>query len=98
MIYPPLPCFQGSCSEVPKVTCLDNPQFQPPPPPGTRADTYIGEGVGTCNKLPATIKFILTDAGEPGTEDTATFHISGGCTLDVGPAFVTKGNHQFHKQ
>ena len=84
-------------TQITKVTCLDNPNFQPPPPPGTQADTYIGEGVGTCNKLPATIKFILTDAGEPGTQDTAVYHITGGCTLDVGPAFLEKGNHQFHK-
>ena len=53
-------------------------------------------GTGTCNKKNATIYFILTDAGEPGIADTAEYHITGGCTLDVGPALLTKGNHQFH--
>ena len=32
-------------------------------------------GTGTCNKQPATIYFILTDAGEPGTADVAEYHI-----------------------
>jgi hypothetical protein len=54
-------------------------------------------GTGTCNQLPATIYFILIDAGEPGTADVAEYHIVGGCTLDVGPAFLDNGNHQFHK-
>lgn len=55
-------------------------------------------GTGTCNKHPATIYFILIDAGEPGTADTAEYHIvSSGCTLDGGPAQLLKGNHQFHK-
>ena len=55
-------------------------------------------GTGTCNKQPATIYFILIDAGEPGTADTAEYHIvSSGCTLDAGPAQLLKGNHQFHK-
>ncbi len=83
---------------ITKVNCIDLPNIQPPPPPGTQADTYIGEGIGTCNKLPAKISFILTDAGEPGTIDTAVYHITGGCTLDAGPAFLEKGNHQFHKK
>ncbi len=84
-------------TSITKAICLDDPKINPPPPPGTVADTYIGEGIGTCNKLPAKISFILTDAGEPGTKDTAEYHITGGCTLDAGAAFVTKGNHQFHK-
>jgi hypothetical protein len=95
------------------VTCFDDPLTQPPPPPGTQIDTYAGTtlfnghtgyhgygyavGTGTCNKLPATIYFILTDDGEPGTTDVAEYHIVGGCTLDAGPAMLDKGNHQFHK-
>ena len=96
------------------VVCFDDPTTQPPPPPGTVVDTYAGNtlfnghagyhgfgyavGTGTCNKQPATIYFILIDAGEPGTEDTAEYHIvSSGCTLDAGPAQLLKGNHQFHK-
>ena len=97
------------------VICFDDPTTQPPPPPGTIIDTYAGNtlfngsagyhgfgyavGTGTCNKAPATIYFILIDAGEPGTEDTAEYHIvSSGCTLDAGPAQLLKGNHQFHKK
>jgi hypothetical protein len=96
------------------VVCFDDPTTQPPPPPGTAIDTYAGNtlfnghagfhgfgyavGTGTCNKQPATIYFILIDAGEPGTSDTAEYHIvSSGCTLDAGPAQLLKGNHQFHK-
>jgi len=96
------------------VTCFDDPATQPPPPPNTVIDTYAGTtlfnghtgyhgfgyavGTGTCNKQPATIYFILTDAGEPGTADVAEYHIvSTGCTLDAGPALIDKGNHQFHK-
>jgi len=96
------------------VVCFDDPTTQPPPPPGTVIDTYAGNtlfngsagyhgfgyavGTGTCNKAPATIYFILIDAGEPGTADTAEYHIvSSGCTLDAGPAQLLKGNHQFHK-
>ena len=97
------------------VICFDDPTTQPPPPPGTAIDTYAGDtlfngstgfhgfgyavGTGTCNKQPATIYFILIDAGEPGTADTAEYHIvSSGCTLDAGPAQLLKGNHQFHKE
>jgi hypothetical protein len=95
------------------VVCFDDPSTQPPPPPGTAIDTYAGNtlfngqtgyhgfgyavGTGTCNKQPATIYFILIDAGEPGTADIAEYHIVGGCTLDAGPALIDKGNHQFHK-
>jgi hypothetical protein len=96
------------------VVCFDDPTTQPAPPPGTVFDTYAGNtlfnghtgyhgfgyavGTGICNKLPATIYFILIDAGEPGTGDVAEYHITGGCTLNVGPKFLTFGNHQFHKR
>jgi hypothetical protein len=95
------------------VVCFDDPTTSPPPPPGTVIDTYAGNtlfeghtgyhgfgyavGTGICNKLPATIYFILIDAGEPGTADIAEYHITGGCTLNVGPKLLTFGNHQFHK-
>jgi hypothetical protein len=64
--------------------------------PGTGYGYAVG--TGTCNKARAAIYFILTDNGEPGTSDVAEYHIvSSGCTLDAGPAFLLKGNHQFHK-
>jgi len=96
------------------VVCFDDPTTAPPPPPGTVFDTYAGNtlfeghagyhgfgyavGTGICNKIPATIYFILIDAGEPGTADIAEYHITGGCTLNVGPKLLTFGNHQFHKR
>jgi uncharacterized repeat protein (TIGR01451 family) len=94
--------------KITNVVCSDDPKIQPPPPPSTVFDAYGGTGVfngksgyavgtGTCNKLPATIYFILIDAGEPGTADVAEYHITGGCTLDAGSALLDKGNHQFHK-
>ena len=85
------------------MICCDDPNIQPPPPPNTVVDTYAGTGsvlvlktgyavgTGTCNKLPATIYFILTDAGEPGMSDTAEYHIRGGCTLDAGPRCWIRG-------
>ncbi len=81
---------------ITKATCIDDPSIQPQPP-DAGFDTYIGEGVGTCNGQPATIRFIFTDAGEPGTSDTAEYHISGACTLNTVKTLLTNGNHQAHK-
>jgi uncharacterized repeat protein (TIGR01451 family) len=77
------------------VTCLDTALKQQPPK-SAPFDTYIAEGTGICNKLPATIKFTFTDAGEPGTLDTAKYEITGGCTLSVPATKLTFGNHQTH--
>jgi hypothetical protein len=77
--------------------CIDDPAIAPPPP-NASFDTYIGTGVGTCNGQPAAIEFRLTDAGEPGTKDTAAYRITGGCSLTAGPAFLDKGNQQAHKK
>ena len=83
-------------TDMKKATCIDDPDIDPTPP-HAGFDTYIGEGVGTCNGKPAAITFVFTDAGEPGTEDTAEYHISGACTLDTVETFLTYGNHQAHK-
>jgi hypothetical protein len=83
-------------TDITKATCIDDPSIQPQPP-NAGFDTYIGEGVGTCNGQPATIKFTFTDAGEPGTSNTAEYHISGACTLDTVKTLLTFGNHQAHK-
>jgi len=84
-------------TDMTTATCSDDPNIEPPPP-DAGFDTYTGEGIGTCNGQPATIKFVFTDAGEPGTVDTAVYHISGACTLDVSKTLLTKGNHQAHKK
>jgi hypothetical protein len=76
--------------------CVDDPAIAPNPPQAG-FDTFIGTGVGTCNGLPANISFVLTDAGEPGTLDTATYTITGGCSLTVS-GNLTKGNQQAHNQ
>jgi hypothetical protein len=76
------------------VTCIDNPAINPHPP-NAPFDTLIATGVGTCNGLPAAITFRLTDAGEPGSVDTAAFAITGACTLNVSNN-LDKGNQQAH--
>jgi hypothetical protein len=48
----------------------------------------------------ATITFTLTDAGEPGKKDFASYEISGcpgGLTLTVS-GNLNKGNQQAHKE
>ena len=82
--------------DITKATCIDDPNIDQGHP-NAGFDTYIGEGVGTCNGQPATIKFTFTDAGEPGTSDTAEYHISGACTLNTVKTLLTNGNHQAHK-
>jgi hypothetical protein len=77
------------------VTCSDDPAIVPNPP-GASFDTYVGSGTGTCNGLPASISFSLTDAGEPGTSDTAQYTISGGCSLTTAILPLTFGNQQAH--
>ena len=77
------------------VRCSDAPGIVPNPP-GASFDTYYARGTGTCNGIAASIEWTFTDAGEPGTADTATYAITGGCTLNAsGP--LTFGNHQAHK-
>jgi hypothetical protein len=78
------------------VTCVNDPNIEPQPP-NAGFDTYIGTGVGTCNGLPALISFTLTDAGEPGTLDTASYTITGACSLTVS-GNLDKGNQQAHKK
>jgi hypothetical protein len=67
-----------------------------PNPPGASFDTYYAKGTGHCNGIAANIEFTFTDAGEPGTADTATYAITGGCTLSAS-GLLTFGNHQAHK-
>jgi hypothetical protein len=77
------------------ANCTDDPSIQPQPP-AAPFDTFVGTGVGTCNGQPALISFTLTDAGEPGTNDFASYTISGGCSLTAS-GFLDKGNQQAHK-
>jgi hypothetical protein len=77
------------------ASCTDDPAIIPNPP-ASNFDTYVGTGTGTCNGLPASISFRLTDAGEPGTSDTAQYTISGSCSLTTAILPLTFGNHQAH--
>lgn len=77
------------------VRCTDDPTIVPNPPAAS-FDTYYARGTGRCNGLPASIEWTFTDAGEPGTSDTATYAITGSCTLNASAA-LTFGNHQAHK-
>ena len=80
--------------------CTDDPAIAPRPP-SADFDTYNGTGTGSCNGVEgATITFVLTDAGEPGKKDFASFEITGcpgGLTLSVS-GNLNKGNQQAHKQ
>jgi len=80
--------------------CPDTPAIEPNPP-DAEFDTFIGGGTGRLNGDPgATISFRFTDAGEPGTADTAEitiFHPDPeiGQVLSIaGP--LTFGNRQAH--
>jgi hypothetical protein len=67
-----------------------------PTPPASNFDTYVGNGTGTCNGQAASITFRLTDAGEPGTSDTAQCSITGACSLSTAILRLTFGNQQAH--
>jgi hypothetical protein len=86
--------------ELLTAVCTDDPSIVPRPP-SADFDTYNGTGTGSCNGVDgATITFVLTDAGEPGKKDFASFEISGcpgGLSLSVD-GNLNKGNQQAHKQ
>jgi hypothetical protein len=84
--------------ELTRVDCIDDPSINPRPP---RAgfDLMEGGGTGTYNgEEGATIYFVLTDAGEPGSNDIARLLIrdaDDNIVLDVR-ANLDMGNHQAH--
>jgi hypothetical protein len=95
-----------------QIICYDDPAISPTPP-NAMCDTFIGEGHGKFNGVDgATIWFTFTDAGEPGSSDTAAYLIKdagGNTVLSVGqqPAAITHalaaptlqfGNQQSHKE
>jgi len=51
--------------------CYDDSAIAPNPPKAG-FETYVGSGVGSYNGVAgATIRFVFTDAGEPGKNDIA---------------------------
>lgn len=80
------------------VGCFDNPSLRPHPP-GADFDTLTGLGEGRLNGRPgATVEWELTDAGEPGRQDTARIVIRDRDGREVLSAAGTLagGNHQSH--
>ena len=86
-------------TQLTSVRCIDDPNIAPPPP-AAGFDTYIATGTGRYNGVAgATISFTFTDAGEPGTSDTATLlikDVNGNVVLNVSGTL--RGNHQAHAQ
>jgi hypothetical protein len=84
--------------ELTNVKCIDDPSINPHPPKAG-FDLMEGGGTGTYNgEEGATIYFVLTDAGEPGSSDTARLLIrdaADNIVLDVR-ADLDQGNHQAH--
>jgi hypothetical protein len=82
------------------VKCIDDPKIQPQPP-AAPFDRYEADGYGSYNGVPGyQIHFEFTDAGEPGTKDTAFIVIHGGSpdtTVLIANAFLEHGNYQAHK-
>jgi hypothetical protein len=81
--------------------CTDRAGFGPERP-HAKIDTYEGWGVGRYNGVDgAWINFTFTDAGEPGTSDTARIWIkdaNGKTVLAVEKNTLRHGNHQAHRQ
>lgn len=84
--------------ELTRADCIDDPNIAPRPPTAG-FDLFEGGGTGTYNgEEGATIYFVLTDAGEPGSRDTARLLIrdaDDNIVLDVR-ANLDQGNHQAH--
>jgi hypothetical protein len=60
---------------VDEALCLDNPAFEPDPPPAS-ADTYIGIDTGRLNGEDGAVAcWVFEDHGEPGRRDRAMIHI-----------------------
>jgi len=83
------------------VTCLDNPNINPGHPESNGFDTFVGTGTGSYNGVSGyLISFTLTDAGEPGKNDTAMYTVSKGSSpvLNiVAGRRLDNGNQQSHR-
>ena len=81
------------------IVCYDDPALKQKPPVAP-LDTFEAFGVGKLDNVDgAHIYFVLRDAGEPGSDDTAHFFITdpnGAYVLKVNGS-LDQGNHQAHK-
>lgn len=83
-------------TELDSVMCSDRPLIDEGHPEAG-FDTIEGSGSGRVNGKPASIRFKLTDAGEPGwRDDRVEYTISGpdGATVS---STLNGGNHQAHR-
>jgi hypothetical protein len=86
--------------QITSAFCSNDPSINPGNP---KADfnTYTGSGTGSFNGVDgATVNFIFTDAGEPGSNDTATYTIrdANGNLVLTASGNLDKGNQQAHNQ
>ena len=86
---------QFKLDEVTSVTCYDDAGISEDKP-NAGFDTIVGSGIGRVNGKSATIEWMFTDAGEPGSNDTATIVIRQGSVV-VSVSGVVKGNNQAHR-
>lgn len=86
-------------SEQTDVKCIDKDGISPNPPTAD-FDLLEAHGDGSYNgEDGARIYFVFTDAGEPGTDDTARIKIwdsEGNVVLDEATTNLQHGNHQAH--
>jgi len=82
-------------------TCVCDPAFLPPDNPDAGFNEFIGAGTGKLDGKPgASIVFVFTDQGEPGTNDTeqmTIFDPSGTPVLSFPQTNLTFGNQQAHR-
>jgi hypothetical protein len=81
-----------------RATCWNDPLIDPNPP-AAKFDSYQGRGTGSYNGTPgASAEWKFTDAGEPGTQDTATIQIKDntGTIVLTASGPLDRGNQQAH--
>ena len=82
------------------AACSDDPNIDEGQPVAG-FDTFEGTGTGRLNGDPgATVRFIFTDVGEPGKDDTAkvTITSSGGAVVLDVMGVLNRGNYQAHEE
>jgi len=82
------------------ISCYSDGKNPAPPGPSDMADVFNGCGTGTYNgQTGYQICFVFTDHGEPGTNDTAMYFISGQTVvLNVPTTKLMNGNQQAHPE
>lgn len=79
--------------------CGDSPAIGPEPP-AAGFDLFAGQGTGRLDGVDgATVDFVFTDAGEPGSNDTMAITIrdaGGQIVVQASGLLLRGGNHQAH--